>query len=232
MDLFWNLEVVCWVVVPTTLYYLYVVVYRLYFSPIASFPGPRLAASTFAYEFYYDIVKPGQYIWKIQALHEQYGPIVRINPYEIHVNDPEFCDTFFSNDRTANKWYWSTKMFPIEHSLFSTIDYQTHRMRRDPLNQFFSMQRVRRLQPVIQERVDTLIDRMVGYQSTGAVIQAENAFAAMANGTSTAATSWKFLTPCYKISLWNTASPATSIELKPQISTLVSPQLVAQHPTL
>jgi len=116
MDLFLNLQVVCWVLVSTTLYCIYVVFSRIYFSPIASFPDPRLAASTFAYEFYYDFVKPGQYMWKIQALHEQYGPTVRINPYEIHINGPEFCDTLFSNDRTANKWYWSTKMLPIEHT--------------------------------------------------------------------------------------------------------------------
>jgi len=116
--------------------------------------------------------------------------------------------------------------------LFSTIDYQTHRMRRGSLNQLFSMQRVRQLQPVVQERVDTLIGPMIDYQSTGAIIQAENAFAAMANGMSTAVVSRKLLTSCYKISLWNTASAATSIELKPQILTLVSPPPAAQLLTL
>jgi hypothetical protein len=65
---------------------------RLFYSPIAGFPGPKLAAATFWYEFYYDIVCGGKYIWKIKSLHEQYGPIVRINPYELHVIDPDFWD--------------------------------------------------------------------------------------------------------------------------------------------
>ena len=49
------------------------VLYRLYLSPLAKFPGPKLAAATLWYEFYYDVVKRGRYTWKIQELHEQYG---------------------------------------------------------------------------------------------------------------------------------------------------------------
>lgn len=53
-----------------------VVFYRLYSHPLASFPGPRLAAATFLYEFYYDVVKGGMYIWEIERMHEQYGQCV------------------------------------------------------------------------------------------------------------------------------------------------------------
>lgn len=54
-----------------------VAVYRLYFSPIAKFPGPRLAAVTYLYELYYDIVKRGKYTFKIRDLHAQYGQLRR-----------------------------------------------------------------------------------------------------------------------------------------------------------
>ena len=47
--------------------------YRLYFSPLAKFPGPKLAALTLWYEFYYDVVKRGRFTWKIAELHNQYG---------------------------------------------------------------------------------------------------------------------------------------------------------------
>ena len=52
---------------------LYVIVARLIFSPLSHIPGPKLAALTSWYEFYYDVVKPGQFIWHIQELHLQYG---------------------------------------------------------------------------------------------------------------------------------------------------------------
>lgn len=55
------------------LYIIATIVYRLQFSPIAKFPGPRLAAITIYYEAYYDVIKQGQYTFKIQELHKKYG---------------------------------------------------------------------------------------------------------------------------------------------------------------
>lgn len=47
--------------------------YRLFISPLAKFPGPKLAGLTKWYEFYYDIVLPGQFTFQIQKLHKLYG---------------------------------------------------------------------------------------------------------------------------------------------------------------
>ena len=56
-----------------TAYCVSLAIYRLYFSPLAKFPGPKLAALTLWYEFYYDVVKRGRYTWKTAELHERYG---------------------------------------------------------------------------------------------------------------------------------------------------------------
>ena len=55
------------------LYFIGVAFYRLYLSPLAKFPGPKLAAATYLYELYYDIVKRGKYTFKIRDLHAEYG---------------------------------------------------------------------------------------------------------------------------------------------------------------
>lgn len=63
------------IVVPI-LYQLSLAVYRLFFHPLAKFPGPRLAAATYWYEYYYDVTKLGVYLWKIKELHDIYGEII------------------------------------------------------------------------------------------------------------------------------------------------------------
>lgn len=83
-------------------------IYRLYFSPIAQFPGPKLAAVTLWYEFYYDIILSGQYIFKVRELHAKYGPVVRINLYELHVSDPDFYGILYADGgkrRDRMKWH-------------------------------------------------------------------------------------------------------------------------------
>lgn len=65
-------------ILPCILFMIYLVglgVYRLYFSPIAAFPGPKLAALSNWYEFYHDVICQGQFTFKIQKLHKQYGKI-------------------------------------------------------------------------------------------------------------------------------------------------------------
>lgn len=54
-------------------YFASVAIYRLYFSNIAKFPGPKLAALTYFYEFYYDWWQPYRFQFKIAELHKEYG---------------------------------------------------------------------------------------------------------------------------------------------------------------
>lgn len=48
-------------------------VYRIYFSPLSRFPGPKLAAATLFYEGWFDFAKDGRWPWKIREMHQDYG---------------------------------------------------------------------------------------------------------------------------------------------------------------
>ena len=57
----------------TIVYTCIITIYHLYFSPLAGFPGPKIAAATGYYEFYYDFFKKGKYIFEIEKMHKKYG---------------------------------------------------------------------------------------------------------------------------------------------------------------
>lgn len=56
-----------------TAYLIALAVYRLYLSPLAKFPGPKLAALTSWYEFYHDVFRHGKYTFEIADMHKAYG---------------------------------------------------------------------------------------------------------------------------------------------------------------
>ena len=94
------------------LYSVYLLILRLYLSPLRRIPGPTLAIWSFWYELYYDVVLHGRYTWKIAKLHKQYGPIIRINPYEVHINDPDYYDELYvsGGKRRSEQWSWTVSL--------------------------------------------------------------------------------------------------------------------------
>lgn len=53
----------------------YIAIYRLFLSPIAKFPGPKIAALTNAYQFYFDVIKGGRMPWELIRVHDTYGKL-------------------------------------------------------------------------------------------------------------------------------------------------------------
>ncbi|KAJ0416599.1 hypothetical protein BJY00DRAFT_316716 [Aspergillus carlsbadensis] len=153
----------------------------LVFSPIARFPGPKLAAVTFWYEFYYDVVQRGQYFRQIDKMHQRYGPIVRVNPFELHVQDPEFYPVLYTGPtRRRHKWPWAARMFGNSTSAFSTVAHDHHRIRRAALNPLFSRTAIQRMTPRIQDRLQQLCHRLDDMYSTARVFDLGLAFTVFA----------------------------------------------------
>ncbi|KAL4971037.1 cytochrome P450 [Aspergillus stella-maris] len=157
-------------------YLLGFVIYRLWLSPLGQFPGPKFAAATLWYETYHDAFWWRQYTFEISRMHEKYGPIVRISPHELHVNDPEYYEVLYSCDSPWNKYAYSTKLFGVTRSMVATVGHYHHRLLRSNMNPYFSTARVRKQEPFIQSLVDKLCKLLQAYKGTGKPTNLQHAF--------------------------------------------------------
>ena len=108
------------------------------------------------------------------------GPIVRINPSELHIKDPEYYDVLYSGPGTRrDKWGWHASLFGNSLSMFGTVPHDLHRLRRGALNPFFSRQAVARLEPVIRETIDKVCARFEKCRESGEPVETGQAYAAL-----------------------------------------------------
>ena len=120
------------------------IVYRLFFHPLARFPGPKLAAATSLWNVYYDIGKDGL-VKRLPEIHRHYGsPIVRIQPNEVHVMDLEAYNQIFSIGTPFNK-VWHHNPF-LTGSVQSIEGLSETKKRKQFLNPFFSKAAIRNVE--------------------------------------------------------------------------------------
>ncbi|KAF7522113.1 hypothetical protein G7054_g12258 [Neopestalotiopsis clavispora] len=162
-----------------------VVVYRLTLHPLASFPGPKLAAVTGLYETYYEVFKDGggRYWVEIEEMHRKYGPIVRINPWEVHINDSEWNGVYkYSSKAAKPKWYY-LRFFGMFPSTNSAESHALHQQRRAPLNAYFASTNIQNFQSQAQGQIDKLCDRLKA--ADGHVVSLSDAFRCLATDIAT-----------------------------------------------
>ncbi|EHK40826.1 hypothetical protein TRIATDRAFT_32157 [Trichoderma atroviride IMI 206040] len=158
-------------------------IYHLWFSPLAKFPGPKLAASTLLYEFYYEVICSGQYTRRIEKMHEQYGPIVRISPYEVHIKDADFCVEAFSPVKKLDKYGWWYRVFGGPGATVSTEHHDVHRSRRATFKNLLSPVAVRGFVPTILEKVKQAGLIMSHHAQMGRPINMSNLYRCIAADT-------------------------------------------------
>lgn len=71
-----------------------IAVYRFYFHPLASVPGPRLAALSNIWHAYH--ARNGRMYLLGKSLHKRYGPVVRVGPNELWFDSKEAFKTIYS----------------------------------------------------------------------------------------------------------------------------------------
>lgn len=135
--------------------------YNLWLHPLARFPGPLAARAAPFYAMKHWI--SGDNLWTMKALHETYGPVVRIAP-----NQLSFCTSASWKDIHGHKpgrrpflkgsWY---EPFPSDpHQIVSVSDVGRHAAMRKTLSHGFSATALAGQEDRVHHFVNLLIDQI------------------------------------------------------------------------
>ncbi|OAA72450.1 alpha-1,3-mannosyltransferase [Cordyceps fumosorosea ARSEF 2679] len=172
-------------------------IYNVTLHPLARIPGSRLAAMTSLYEFWFDVVCDGTYIWEIKRMHAKYGklslhycsgepiltrpgPIIRVNPREIHIKDSEYYSTIYTGSaRRVDKDPAAVGALALRTAAAATIDHDLHHARRGYLKPYFSKRAIACMEHAIYSHIDKLCQRAASFMENDAVMALDPAFAAL-----------------------------------------------------
>ncbi|KAK4947453.1 hypothetical protein LTR10_013821 [Elasticomyces elasticus] len=161
------------------------VIYRLFFHPLSKVPGPKLAAISRFYDFYYDCIQGGKFSFKIEELHELYGPIVRIGPNEVHIQDPDVFDEFYNVTTRLDKDPWYYAFIASQDAGFGTSNVDLHRARRKAMSRFFASSAISNLESSSKEKVLKLCRRLQQMRQEGKPVNLSNAYRCLAGDSVT-----------------------------------------------
>jgi cytochrome P450 len=89
------------------------------------------------------------------------GPIVRISPNAIHVNDPEYIDQIYAGPgKKRDKGQRTINGFSGSPTALGSQNHDLHRSRRAALSPFFSKQNIRRLEPTVINVLHQIFQRL------------------------------------------------------------------------
>ena len=91
----------------------------------------------------------------LKILHS--GPIIRIAPDEVHINDVDFLDGIYGTaGRRIEKSSKSIGGLNVPNAMGATASHDLHRKRRDAVAGIFTMKSVRAMEPLFQEKIEKL----------------------------------------------------------------------------
>lgn len=108
------------------------------------------------------------------------GPIVRINPFEVHIQDSAFWDELYTKHKEYERYAWMSGRFGANTTTSSTVKSDLHAIRRAPLNPMFSKRSITEFEPIVHEKVELLSKGLTAYVENGEVLEMNNAFNAFA----------------------------------------------------
>ncbi|KAF3904413.1 hypothetical protein ABW21_db0205195 [Orbilia brochopaga] len=122
--------------------------------PLAKYPTPsRLASLSQWYEFYWNVIHDGQFLFRIEKWHKKYGPVIRIGPNELHINDPDFYSIAYAPNYKFSNYRPHYNFVGTSEASMGIVSNAIHKNRRIVLNPLFSKANIQKLDGNIRNHV-------------------------------------------------------------------------------
>ncbi|KAL3485486.1 cytochrome P450 [Aspergillus germanicus] len=143
------------------LYFIALVLYNVYFHPLAKYPGPRSMAATRLP--YMRITMGGRFPHAIKKLHQEYGDVVRIAPDELSFTHGDAWKAIYGTRAGHGQKSKDFRFYPPTSggapSIIVSNDADHSRFRR-LMAHGFSDSSLRGQEPIIKSYVDLLMQRL------------------------------------------------------------------------
>lgn len=132
-----------------------------YASPLRKYPGPLLASTTRLWKVL-STASSNTHLGHI-ALHQHYGPIVRIAPNEVSLSDPEAARGLLAAGKGFHKTDFYAVFPPPENpDIFTEIREAVHARKKRVANGPYSMAAMQKLSPFIDDTIELLVTKLEG----------------------------------------------------------------------
>ncbi|OBT58338.1 hypothetical protein VE04_00739 [Pseudogymnoascus sp. 24MN13] len=147
----------------TVTYFVVLSVYRLYFSPLSKFPGPKLNAISPIPSIISLLSGRGPFDTKL--MHDKYGPVIRVSPNELHFNTAQsWQDIYGHRNGHVNFHKDPIHVGSVEPvigvSTLTMSDDENHARQRRALAHSFSQKALSEQEHIIQGYVSTFIAQL------------------------------------------------------------------------
>jgi len=140
--------------------------------PLAKIPGPFIPSFTRLWYMYRMYVADMDVVQR--ALHEKYGPLVRIAHDEVFCADPAMIPNVYRTRdpllKTDMYALWEQKQITKQPDQFTCIDEDEHSRYRKIILPLYSMSNVLKKEEYVKECTDLFMSRMKAFAEKGAEV--------------------------------------------------------------
>ncbi|KAF2669327.1 cytochrome P450 [Microthyrium microscopicum] len=157
-------------VVLGTVYSIWTVIYRLYFDPLAKYPGPLLNRIS-PIPSIISLLK-GRIALDVKRWHDQYGPVIRVTPTELSFNSVAAWEDIYGHRQGLKNMHKDPvhvgSVAPLAGvSTLTMANDDDHARQRRALAYAFSNKALLEQEHIVQGYVDLLLEKMTAKQTAG-----------------------------------------------------------------